>query len=377
MSTQHQASCDCGWTGGPYRSQGQAAYALRQHSCDAQRRRDENAARNKTRLARLAQIDRTPKACPHPIHHQHGTYVAYTLDHCRCTDCATASAAYERARVRRNAYGRSNLTDATPVREHIATLTAAGIGLKQITRHTGINGGVMSKLVYGIPGQRPPSRRVLKTTAAKILALNPNDPSLVADGARIDATGTRRRLQALGTLGWSIQSLALIAQLDRQRLDGAMRGRPVQGDTRRAVTTLYEHLWNVPAPTTTKGAKISAARAQGRAQREGWAPPLAWDDETIDDPAATPYVDEPIDITRPGQGRVNADSLHDCAIDWGLTMQQAADRLHVSRSTVDIAIRRLDDRAAADEIRAAFHRNTIAQGHDRPTRDGLGLRRTA
>lgn len=362
MSTRHTATCDCGWTGGPYRSEKQAAYALRQHSCDAQRRRDENAARNRARLARIAKIDRTPKACTHPDEHghprhQHGTYVAYTIDHCRCTDCATAAASYERARVRRNAYGRSNLTDATPVRDHIAALTAAGIGLKQITRHTGINGGVLSKLVYGIPGQRPPSRRILHANAEKILALNPHDPTLVADGVRIPSHGTARRLQALATLGWSTNAIARHTGLDRQRLDGALHGRDVLAATHRAVTAIYEQLWDVPAPRRDQREKISAARAQGRAQREGWAPPLAWDDAAIDDPAATPHTDAGPARRQHCGGVVNHDSLTDCAIEWGLTITQAAHRLGVSKSTIDHGLRRFDTDGT---LTACFARNLTA-----------------
>lgn len=287
MSTKHTATCDCGWTGGPYRSEKQAAYSLRQHSCDAQRRRDENAARNRARLARLAKIDRAPRACTHPDEHghprhQHGTYVAYTIDHCRCTDCATASAEYERNRVRRNAYGRSNLTDATPVRDHIAELTAAGVGLKQITRHTG---------------------------------------------------------------------------LDRQRLDGALHGRDVVAATHRAVATAYEQLWDVPAPRRDQREKISAARAQGRAQREGWAPPLAWDDAALDDPAATPHTDAGPARRQHGGGVVNHDSLTDCAIEWGLTITQAAHRLGVSKSTIDHGLRRFDTDGT---LTACFARNLTA-----------------
>ncbi|WP_068325015.1 hypothetical protein [Janibacter terrae] len=384
MSTKHVASCDCGWTGGPYKSEAVAAYALRLHSCEAHRTRLAAAARNQARLARIAQIDRNPKPCTHPDEHgqprhQHGTYVAYTLDHCRCTPCSQASADYERGRVRRNAYGRSNFTDADPVREHIATLMTAGIGLKQITHHTGINGGVLSKLVYGIPGQRPPSQRVRTDTASKILALNPRDTTLLADGARTDSTGTARRLQALHTLGWGINAIARQTGLDRQRLDNAIHGGNIVMGTRRAVTDLYEQLWDTPAPTATKGERLAATRAKKRAEAARWVPPLAWDDETIDDPTATPHVDDRDARDRKsgrGTGATNADALRDCAVDWGLTLAQAAHRLHVTNAAISRALARLndDDPDLANELRAAFRRNAIAQGHDQPTRDGLPAR---
>ena len=107
-------------------------------------------------------------------------------------------------------------------------------------------------------------------------------------------------------------------------------------------------------------------------------PPLAWDDHAIDDPDATPFANEPTSITTRGHGIANHDSLTDCATSWGMTIQQAADRLGITKSTVEQAITRLERHGYDDgTLRAAFHRNAVAQGHDQPTRDGLGLRRTA
>lgn len=64
------------------------------------------------------------------------------------------------------------------------------------------------------------------------------------------------------------------------KLINAEPGRvQVTVQTRAGVAALYEQLWNPAHPNPT---------AVAHARRHGWAPPMAWDDETIDDPNATP-----------------------------------------------------------------------------------------
>lgn len=339
--TTYTASHDCGWTGGPYRSPAQAEYALRRHSCEKARARAESAARGQ---ARRDAVDRTPKPCSHPAGHRHGTYVAYTIDYCRCLPCTRAAAAYERQRIRRNAYGRSDLVDAEPIRDHVRSLMAAGIGLKQITRHTGVNGGVMSKLMYGIPEQRPPARRVRKATAAKLLALRPTQ-ALLPDGARVPSIGTARRVQALVAVGWSVQRICEHAGLDRQRVDGALRGRDVLHGTARSIRATYDALWNAAPPATTRGERTAAARSRARAAFAGWAPPMAWDDDTIDDPSATPDTGARArSATDARRGRSSSATVEDIDFllshDPALTLGQIADRIHVTKEAIHHACNR-------------------------------------
>lgn len=376
MSTQHQASCDCGWTGGPYRSQGQADYALRRHSCQryltVHKPRADRVAARKTASGTVRDC-----TCPN-THHDHGTRNAYVVDKCRCRPCRDAASTYERRRAKDRAYGRDAYVDATPVRAHVQSLQAQGMGWKRVADAAALERSVVWKLIYGDPTRDlAPSKRVMPKTRDKILAVTLD----LAPGRVIDGTGTRRRLQALVTIGWSMSELARRLDVLPSNFGTLIHGRKeVTVATATKARDLYDQLWDTPAPQSGRHGSVPA-RARAYATRMGWAAPLAWDDETIDDPKATPYVDEVSDardrMSNKGAGRVNADSLHDCAIDWGLTMQQAADRLHVSRGTVDVTIRRLDDPDLRDQLRAAFHRNAIAQGHDRPTRDGLGLRRTA
>lgn len=199
--------------------------------------------------------------------------------------------------------------------------------------------------------------------------------ALQGNPRHVDGTGTRRRLQALAANGWSMREIADRLGVTNASINARLRkAGPVHRGTAAKVRALYDELWDVTPPPMTGKAKGVRNRIRRDAAKRGWHVPMAWD--TIDDPAATPFVDEPIDITRPGQGRVNADSLHDCAIEWGMTIEQAAVRLSVSRDAIYQGLIRLPgDDEQRSALRAAFHRNATAQGHDRPTRDGLGLRR--
>jgi hypothetical protein len=101
----------------------------------------------------------------------------------------------------------------------------------------------------------------------------------------IDATGVRRRIQALMALGWTSAEIGIAT--------GAMSGAHVQQtsrktrvriDTARLIASAYHRLSATPGRS-----EITRARAQ----RYGWPPPLAWDDGTgehgIDNPEATPW----------------------------------------------------------------------------------------
>lgn len=281
-----QLTCpECGWTS-KRTTAGLAAYALRKHSCEKYRTEQATHARG---AARRAAVDRTPKVCRHTrVHHEHGTYVAYTLDGCRCEPCAAAAKAYEDQRVRAHAYGRwDHLVDAGPAREHVARLREAGMGLRTIAGAAGVSHGALTKLVYGTTG-RPPSARVSKANHQAILAVPIPTAFDVADAATVDGTGTRRRIESLIALGWSVNRLCAEHGLDRQALDAALRWQPVLARTARAVKTMAETIGDTAPPETTHRERIAASRARGRARANGWCVPAMWEDADVDDPYAEP-----------------------------------------------------------------------------------------
>lgn len=108
--------------------------------------------------------------------------VKYVREKCRCDVCRAAARAYEKSRVSRvePAY-----VAATVAREHCRELMAAGVGLKQIVKSSGVSTGALWKLLYGKNGR--PSKRIRRSTEQALLSVTPAD---IADGARVAAGPT-------------------------------------------------------------------------------------------------------------------------------------------------------------------------------------------
>lgn len=106
----------------------------------------------------------------------------------------------------------------------------------------------------------------------------------------IDATGTRRRLQALIAVGWSMSAIAeRSGYRDRANLHSIMRAKTVKRDTAERIAAVYDHLWDQPPPEHRPHQRAAASRSRRIAEQNGWPPPMAWDDEQIDDPSARPH----------------------------------------------------------------------------------------
>ena len=157
-----------------------------------------------------AKPETSSRCCLHvQVQHGHGTRAAYVLDRCRCAQCTAANTAQARRRSTAIAYGTwPGLVDADPARAHLRELRADGLSLQRIAELSGVGQGTLSALVYPAPaGQPTPPARVRADTQRRLLAVR-FDPASVAAGRRIDATGARRRLQALTALGGSAACLA-------------------------------------------------------------------------------------------------------------------------------------------------------------------------
>lgn len=98
-------------------------------------------------------------------------------------------------------------------------------------------------------------------------------------GFLVPAAGTRRRLQALAAIGWSSREVARRLGVTPQTLRRLYGQTSVLTSTRDRVAALYDELSMTPGSNRT---------TVTWAVRRGWAPPLAWDDDRIDDPAAKP-----------------------------------------------------------------------------------------
>jgi hypothetical protein len=102
----------------------------------------------------------------------------------------------------------------------------------------------------------------------------------------VDATGTRRRVQALSVLGWSTTQIAERIGMVQNQLWMTTQQDVVYKSTAARVAEIYEALSMTVPPATTTGERISVSRTRSHALRAGWAPPLAWNN--IDDPNEMP-----------------------------------------------------------------------------------------
>lgn len=134
----------------------------------------------------------------------------------------------------------------------------------------------------------------------------------------LDATGTQRRLLALYRMGWDWRQIGDRLGMDNRNVATlATVRRQVTARRARQVAIVYDELSMTPGPST---------RAVRHAERMGWPPPLAWDDDTIDDPDATPDL-----------GAVDNDWLPDLVwlIRDGCSWDEITRRLHRSREAIE------------------------------------------
>lgn len=250
---------------------------------------------------------------------RHGTWYSYSHKACRCQTCRDG------ARIRSKQYrldkirGVEHLVDAQPLRDHVDLLRASGMSFRAIA----LACGWASRNALSDALSRD---RVRPATLRRVLAVTP-----LADqrGDRyVDGCGTRRRLQALSVIGYPARDIAArLGAMDHKAYLFIQSGRTktVRARTADDISRLYDELWDRPGPS---------AITRRRAESKGWAPPLAWDDDTIDDPAAQPQE------WRRGRSRtISAEDVHDL-LDMGETVDGIAMRLGAQRDTVYQVLRR-------------------------------------
>lgn len=198
----------------------------------------------------------------------HGTNVST----CRCPSCTTRRSRYHKNwRLAQHRGLPPNLVDAAPALDHIrGNLLPAAWTMHQIEYAAGIGHDYIGKLL-----KRQPAR-IYTSTANAVLGLGPEDRFRnVPDGAHLDPTGTRRRLQALAVKGHRLYDILHEIQCNNMLMSATF----VEARNARRVAAVYDELWNIEGPSP-----VGATRARNR----GWVGPGAWDDLAIDDPRAFP-----------------------------------------------------------------------------------------
>jgi len=203
---------------------------------------------------------------------------------------------YVRWRTRQIAYGRwEPWADAAAVRGHVRRLRAAGGSYEAIAAAAGVSPMTVHRLLHGQRrpedrgrARRQPLARVSADAGQRLLAVTPAIVEQVA--ARRDATGTRRRLQALIAVGHPPAALAHRLGLAPRMVARIVRrtSATVSPALHSAICDLYDRLWDVAPPERTPAERRAAAAARALAAGHGWPAPMGLDDSRIDDPAYRP-----------------------------------------------------------------------------------------
>ncbi|MEU2924157.1 hypothetical protein ABZ636_03720 [Streptomyces sp. NPDC007251] len=281
----------------------------------------------------------------------HG-YARYRLDGCRCYTCGWARAQYEDNRQRAIQRGTwQPYIDAEPVRIHIRHLQDCGMGLRAIAAAAGIDRKRLQAILTGRPERGTgPQEKVRPTLAAAVLTVEPSLENL-APSTLINPAGTRRRIQALVAMGWPQQHLADRLDMTPSNFSAMIRRDHVMVRRALAVRALYNALWRAdPAQHGATAAGITRARKLAAAN--GWPPPAAWDDDTIDDPAATPHAEGAKALNRDERAAMRREEIEHL-ISFGISEEEIAKRLDMGLSTVRGAVQELRAGQRRDRTRAA------------------------
>lgn len=136
---------------------------------------------------------------------------------------------------------------------------------------------------YKTYGCRCPDARQANRDYARLL--KQEGPRIVRNPNRGPVLGVARRIRALATLGWSNNNLANYLNCTAEDVETLRRGKlhNITPQKHARIANLYQLLSDRAAPPTPEAAETIAI-----AEQNGWSPPIAWDDDTIDIASATP-----------------------------------------------------------------------------------------
>ena len=237
--------------------------------------------------------------------------------------------------------GIARTIDAAPVRTHLATLRAAGMTWRAIGEVCGVTASALCAIGLG------QTSTVNAVRARRILAVRPGAVYARANVAgHVPAVGARRRIRALLAIGWTHAHICQTAGLPRMRSAVVLSqaGDLVALATHDRIAAAYDELSMRQGPSV-------------RNRRLGYPPPLAWDDETIDDPDATP------DLGARTRGLDLDEWLH--LVHGGATPEAASERCGVTLAYVKERARR-EGRGA---VLRAMAEHLIATSSNRATVD--------
>lgn len=265
---------------------------------------------------------------------------------CACDDCRTVR--LRNAKLYRN--GRLPVVDQRAravTRFH--KWQARGYSSRAVSDMTGLSERTVQAMFQG----RSDPAKMMHRTAQRIL----DAPDVPTGRGWVPSIGCVRRLQALTVMGWSMQALSQRCDLDESTL-AALRSethRTTRPRFARIVSDLYDEVWDTPGP---------GRHAATRARNRGWAPPLAWDDDTIDDPTAQPDTGQREYVRNGGEGmpqHVLVETVEDLLdMDAAVASVAVAERLGVTWEAVRRGLSRAGRTDLSDRLTL---NNDLRNGH--------------
>lgn len=231
--------------------------------------------------------------------------------------------------------------DPALVRRHIRDLMAAGTSWRAVADLAEVPRSQVHRILYRNP------TTIETDVANRILAVEarPSRPLHAAD-AKTDATGTRRRIQALHHDGYDADHIASAIGETPQKIRTWLCCARIDARHAQAVTDLFTSWSGIPAEGNGIDPE-TARRARALARKRRWAQAGAWCDD-IDDPGAAPM--RWYGVRRSEDLVADAEEIRETSnVGWNL----AAERLGVSRNTLDKARERVAKRARDRQALAA------------------------
>lgn len=235
--------------------------------------------------------------------------------------------AYQRWVRRQKGYGRwQPFVDAGPARDHVRSVMAtSGIGWRRYADLADVPRTTVTYLLYGRRGQLP--ARISPDNARKLLAIHASG----ASGITVPAIGAHRRIQALAVEGWPQIHLAPFIRTNRSYVSTILTLDRVTAATAERVSDTYEQLRDT-SPLDHGVSTHGMVLAKSMAASKRWLDREYWDDvDRIDDPDFDPDAKQ-LRIDQVGE---DATWLRQS----GLTVEQIAERLNISRDYVEKGLR--------------------------------------
>lgn len=167
----------------------------------------------------------------------------------------------------------TSLVDAAPIRARINTLTALGYSLEAIAAMHGAGTAAGLRLIAHGTHQRAERKFEGISNLPVTYRVHPN----ISDESWVPVGGAQRRLRALMRIGWRHEDVREIVGRSTHVLVGNSAPSKIKAIDWRLIDAAYELLSATPG---------LSHKSRTRAERLGYAAPLAWND--IDNPRETP-----------------------------------------------------------------------------------------